>query len=181
MTHRMGQLPAAHLRGQAKPKARGSPGPRVRRSALQTLKHAPDVIRLTGFRHRAFFTFPKGRSGHLHRCGPFFHVFRPRRTHCALMIAFEETRPFRSTENACPSERLGSAVLASPRSPQRFSSDSLNECPFPFEASTCNKSSASVLYRPEISLFGCHHQKNLLQTHNSTERYGNFSRPCLTP
>ena len=177
----MGQLPAAHLRGQAKPKARASPGSRVRRSAPQTLKRAPDVIRLTGFRLRPFLPFPKGRSGHLHRCGPFFHVFRPRRTHCALMIAFEETRPFRSTENACPSERLGSAVLASPRSPQRFSSDSLNECPFPFEASTCNKSSASVLYRPEISLFGCHHQKNLLQTHNSTERYGNFSRPCLTP
>lgn len=132
-----------------------------------------------------FFAFSQGPLRTSAPMRPVFHVFRPRRTHCALMIAFEETRPFRRTVNACPSEHLGAVVFASPRSPQRVSIDSLNECPLPFGASTCNKSSASVLCRPEISLVGCHPQKNLLQTNNSCRTLRQlleiFSHPLMRP
>lgn len=97
-THRMGQLPAVHLRGQAKPQPRGSSGPRIRCSSLQTLNRSPVVIRLPGYRLLPFLSFPKGRCGHLHRRGPFFMTAG----HYALTIAFEPPRPSLGTETRCP-------------------------------------------------------------------------------
>ena len=105
-THRMGQLPAVHLRGQAKPQPRGSSGPRIRCSSLQTLNRSPVVIRLPGFRLLPFLSFPKDRCGHLHRRGPYFMTAG----HYALTIAFEPPRPSLGTGTRCPSERSGAVV-----------------------------------------------------------------------
>ena len=69
--------------------ARGSSGPRIRCSSLQTLNRSPVVIRLPGFRLLPFLSFQKGRCGHLHRRGPFFMTAG----HYALTIAFEPPRP----------------------------------------------------------------------------------------
>ena len=104
----MGQLPAVHLRGQAKPKPRGSSGPRIRCSSLQTLNRSPVVIRLPGFRLLPFLSFPKGRRRTSAPPRPVFHDRRPLRTHNCIRAAAPlfrngDTMSFRAFRSSRPS------------------------------------------------------------------------------
>ena len=104
----MGQLPAVHLRGQAKPQPRGSSGPRIRCSSLQTLNRSPVVIRLPGFRLLPFLSFPKGRRRTSAPPRPVFHDRRPLRTHNCIRAAAPlflngNTMSFRTFRRSRPS------------------------------------------------------------------------------
>ena len=159
----MGQLPAVHLRGQTKPQPRGSSGPRIRCSSLQTLNRSPVVIRLPGFRLLPFLSFPKGRRRTSAPPRPVFHDRRPLRTHNCIRAAAplflngntmsfitpQRWRPCISTPSRSgPIVRIFLKFACH----KGFSGDALRESPFPCGTSTFNVSTVFVPWRHVVSL-----------------------------
>lgn len=103
----MGQLRAVHLRGQTKPQPRGSSGPRIRCSSLQTLNRSPVVIRLPGFVSSPFCLFQRAAAD-ICTAAARFHDRRPLRTHnyiraAAPLFLNGNTMSFRAFRRSRPS------------------------------------------------------------------------------